>query len=241
MAQVINTNVTALFASAALNRSQQALSQAQQRLSSGVRINSASDDPTGLVTATAADSQVRGANQAVLNANSGITTAQTNDGYLSQVTSNLQRLREIAVQNGGSASGVEATALITENTRINGLVNAATSTVVNDANGGTFTTTGVKPTLASTATSTVAQFDTDIAAVSTARANYGADIASLSSAVATLQTYSVNKSATYSAIMDTNYATESSNMAKNNILQQAGMAALAQANQTPNSVLSLLR
>ncbi|ARU31496.1 flagellin [Sulfuriferula sp. AH1] len=241
MAQVINTNVAALFAGAALNRSNLALQTAQQRLSSGLRINSAKDDPTGLITATNYDSQIRGANQAIRNANDGISKAQTNDGYLSQITENLQRLREIAVQNGGSASGVEASALVTENTRLNGLVNSATTTVVNSADGGTFTTTGVKPTLSSTGTSTVAQIDTDITAVSNARANYGADMASLSSAVANLQTYSVNTSASYSRVMDTDYAAESANMAKNNILQQAGTAVLAQANQTPNTVLTLLR
>ncbi|MBA4382729.1 MAG: flagellin, partial [Sideroxydans sp.] len=105
MAQVINTNVSSLFGGAALNKSNLALQTAMARLSSGVRINSAKDDPTGMVTATGYDSQIRGANQAIRNANDGISTAQTNDGYHQQVLENLQRLRELAVQGAGTASG----------------------------------------------------------------------------------------------------------------------------------------
>src|SRR5487761_2218679 len=200
MAQVINTNISALFAGAALNKSALSLQTAQQRLSSGLRINSAKDDPTGLAIATGFDSQVRGTNMAITSANTGISTAQTNDGYLSQITANLQRLREIAVQNGGTlpaagtAAGAESDALLLENTRINGLVNAAATTVVNSSNGGTFTTTGVKPTLAAVAGGTVANIDTDIAAVSASRSHYGADMVALGSAVATMQTASVNLS-----------------------------------------------
>ncbi|MFA5172197.1 MAG: flagellin [Sulfuriferula sp.] len=238
MAQVINTNVSALFAGAALNHSQLALQTAQQRLSSGLRINSAKDDATGLVTATSYDSQIRGANQAARNANDGISTAQTNDGYMAQITANLQRIREIAVQNGGTASGAETTALVAENTRINALA-GSTGTVVVNSNGGTVTGVGAKPTIAGTLT--VAGIDTDLTAVSTARANYGADMATFSSAVAVLQQQSVNVSASYSRIMDTDYAAETAAASKNNILQQAGTAALAQANQNPQSVLSLLR
>ncbi|HEY8906537.1 MAG TPA: flagellin [Rhodoferax sp.] len=240
MAQVINTNVGALFAGAALNKSAIGLQTAQQRLSSGLRINSAKDDATGLVIATGYDSQIRGTNMAIRNANDGISKAQTNDGYLSQITENLQRLREIAVQSGGTASGVEAAALVTENTRINGLVTASGATV-NSAAGTTFTGTGTAPTLAGTATDTVANYDVDIAAVSTSRAKYGADMVALGSAVATMQSASVNLSASFSRVMDTDYAAESSNQSKNNILQQAGTAVLAQANQTPQTVLTLLR
>lgn len=247
MAQVINTNVSALFAGEALNKSQLALQTAQQRLSSGLRINSAKDDATGLAIAIGYDSQIRGANQAARNANDGISTAQTNDGYLGQITANLQRLRELAVQSNGTlASQPEATALILENQRIGGisgaggLVTASGSVVVN-SNGGTVTGTGTPPSLSATATSTVAQIDTDLSLVSTARAKYGADMATFGSAVAVLQLQSVNVSASYSRIMDTDYAAETAAASKNNILQQAGTAALAQANQNPQSVLSLLR
>lgn len=238
MAQVINTNVASLFGQNALNKSNNALQTAMQRLSSGLRINSAKDDPTGLVTATGYDSQIRGANQAMRNANDGISTAQINDGYHQQVLENLQRLREIAVQLGGTAAGTESTALVAENTRILGLAGNTGSVVVN-SNGGTVTGVGTKATIV--AGLTIAALDTAITAVTTARATYGADMATFSSAVATLGTQSVNTSAAYSRIMDTDYAVETTNMTRNSILQQAGSAILAQANQQPNSVLSLLR
>jgi len=244
MAQVINTNVAALFAGSALNRSANALQTAQARLSSGLRINSAKDDATGMAIAMGIDSQIRGTNMAIRTANDGISNAQTADGLLSQVNDNLQRMREIAVQTKGAGS-VESTALATENTRILGLAGLtsvpAGTTVVNNANGTTYTTTGAIPTLAATAASAASAFDTDIAAVATARAGYGADMGALSSAVANLQTASVNLSAAYSRIMDTDYAAETAAMTRNNILQQAGTAVLAQANQTPNTVMSLLR
>jgi flagellin len=238
MAQVINTNMAALFGGYALNKSANGLQTAMQRLSSGLRINSGKDDATGLALATGFDSQVRGANQAVRNSNDGISKAQTNDAYLGQIIENIQRIREIAVQLGGTASGTETTALVAENGRIAGLIQA-TGTVVNNSNGSTYTGLGV----AFTATTgvTVANADTDLASATAARANFGADMAVLGSAVANLQIQSVNLSAQFSRIMDTDYAAETTNMTRNQILQQAGTAMLAQANQIPNSVLSLLR
>jgi flagellin len=238
MAQVINTNISSLFASQALNHSNLGLQTAMQRLSSGMRINTAKDDPTGLVIATGYDSQIRGSNQAIRNANDGISTAQTNDGYASQITSNLQRLREIAVQLGGTATGAETTALLAENSRIAGLTTATGSVVVN-SNGGTVS--GVGTAIAAPTGVTIANIDSNLTTVSAARANYGADMATFSSAVANLQTTSVNLSAAFSRVMDTDYASETANMTRNNILQQAGTAMLAQANQQPNQVMSLLR
>jgi len=238
MAQVINTNIGALFAGSALNKSAIALQTAQQRLSSGLRINSAKDDATGLITAVGYDSQIRGTNMAIRNANDGISKAQTADGYLGQITENLQRLYELAVQNGGTAAGTEATALTTENTRIAALV-LATGTVVNNSVGGTYTGLGSTVTVANVLT--IAGINADLSTVNSARANFGADMVSLASAVATMQTASVNLSASFSRIMDTDYAAESTAMTRNNILQQAGTAVLAQANQTPNTVLTLLR
>lgn len=238
MAQVINTNVSALFSAQALNKSNLGLQSAMARLSSGMRINSAKDDPTGLVQATGFDSQIRGSNQAIRNANDGISTAQTNDGYMSQITANLQRLREIAVQMGGTAAGAESTALVAENTRILGLATGTGSVVVNSA-GGTVTGVGTAPTIV--AGLSVTALDTALTAVAASRANYGADMATFQSAVSNLQTTSVNLSAAYSRVMDTDYAAETATMTRNNILQQAGTAMLAQANQQPNQVMSLLR
>ena len=238
MAQVINTNVASLFGQVSLNKSNAGLQQAMQRLSSGLRINSAKDDPTGMVTAAGYDSQVRGANQAMRNANDGISTAQINDGYHQQVLENLQRIREIAVQAGGTAAGVEQAALVAENTRILGLAGNTGNVVVN-SNGGVIAGGGVKAAIV--AGVTIAALDTAIAAVTTARAGYGADMATFSSAIANLGVQSVNVAAAYSRVMDTDYAVETTNMIRNQILQQAGTAMLAQANQIPNSVLTLLR
>ncbi len=239
MAQVINTNVSSLFSAQALNKSNINLQTAMQRLSSGLRINSAKDDPTGLVLATGFDSQIRGANQAARNASDAISLAQTNDGYAGQIVENLQRLREIAVQLGGTAAGVETNALAAENTRIKGLMNATTTAVVVNSNGGTIATTGT--VIAASTGLTIADIDTDLGLANTARSRYGADMATFSSAVANLQVQSVNLSAQYSRVMDTDYAAETGAMTRNQILQQAGTAMLAQANQVPNTVLSLLR
>jgi len=241
MAQVINTNVASLFAGASLNKSANGLQVAMQRLSSGVRINSVADDPTGLGIATALDAKVRGANMAAKGAANAVTAAQTYDGYLGQITENAQRLREIAVQLGGTASGSEATALSAENIRIAGLMNTATSSVVVNSSGGTQATTGVS-IAGSAASLTVANLDIFLTTTVTgARAKYGADIATFSSVTANLQLESVNLSAQYSRVMDTDYAVETQSMTRNQILQQAGTAMLAQANQVPNTVLSLLR
>lgn len=238
MAQVINTNVGALFAGAALNKSAIGLQTAQERLSSGLRINSSKDDATGLGIATGYDKSIRGTNVAVRNANDAISKAQTNDGYGAQIIENLQRLNEIAVQLGGTATGAETTALLAENARIAGLTTAAAATTV-DGNG--TTVTGVSATITAPTATTITGIASDITAVATSRANYGADMVRFGSAVATMQTTSVNLSASFSRIMDTDYATETSSQARNNILQQAGTAVLAQANQTPNTVLTLLR
>ena len=238
MAQVINTNVASLFAGSSLNKSAIGLQTAMQRLSSGLRINSAADDPTGLGIGVNLDAKVRGANMAARGAANAVTAAQTNDGYLAQITENTQRLREIAVQLGGTASGSETTALIAENTRIKALMSGTTAVVVNTG-GTTQATTGT--VLGASAGSTVANYDTDLTAINTARAAFGADIATFSSVTANLQLESVNLSAQYSRVMDTDYAIETQNMTRNQILQQAGTAMLAQANQVPNTVLTLLR
>jgi len=241
MAQVINTNVSSLFAGAALNRSANALQTAQARLSSGLRINTAKDDATGLAIATTYDAQIRGTNIAIRNASDAISNAQTLDGYAAQVNENLQRLYEIFIQTG-DAGNTESAALIAENGRI------ATLSGSNTLIGATVTVDGVGGTLAAQSTAvntligaTAAAVLTDIDTLNVTRAKYGADMASYSSAVATMQTTSVNLSASYSRIMDTDYAAETTSMTRNNILQQAGTAVLAQANQTPNTVLSLLR
>ena len=118
-------------------------------------------------------------------------------------------------------------------------MNPATTTVVNNQLGTTYTTTGTAP--AAPVALTVGGIDTDLGSVNTARANYGADMAVLSSAAANLGVQAVNLAAQYSRVMDTDYAVETTNMTRNQILQQAGTAMLAQANQVPNQVLTLLK
>jgi flagellin len=230
MAQVINTNVAALFAGSALNKSALDLQTAQQRLSSGLRINSAKDDASGLAIATGYDTRIRATNATIRNSNDGISLAQTADGYLGQITENLQRMAEVLATT--PAGNAETLALLAENTRINALVINSTTIV-----GGPTAPYGVKPTLGGTITTVAA----DLALVTTSRTSFGADMSALASSVASLQVASVNLSAAFSRIMDTDYAAESTSMTRNTILQQAGTAVLAQANQTPNSVLTLLR
>ena len=226
MAQVINTNVGALFAGAALNKSAISLQTAQERLSSGLRINSAKDDASGLAIATAYDTQIRATNVNIRNANDAISSAQTRDGYLGQITENLQRMSEVLTGTPGGT--VETVALAAENVRINGLVTASG---------------GGAPAIAAVdaATDTAANVAIDLGNVGTARAAFGATMAQKASEVATLQISGVNLSAAFSRIMDTDYAAETTALARSNILQQAGTAMLAQANQTPQNVLSLLR
>ena len=234
MAQVINTTSGALFAGAALNKSAIALQTAQQRLSSGLRINSAKDDATGMGTAARYDLQVRSANMSIRNVNDAISLAQTADGYLGQILENTQRLSEIFGQTG-AVTNEEAVGLLAENNRIDGLVAASAAVGGSGGYGTTFTAATAG------AYTTAGDFTTEVNAVVTARAKFGADMSALGSAVATLQTLSVNLSAAYSRVMDTDYAAETTSMTRNNILQQAGTAVLAQANQTPNTVLTLLR
>jgi flagellin len=217
-------------------------------LSSGLRINSAKDDATGLALAMGIDSKVKGTNMAIRTANDGISSAQTADGLLGQVSDNLQRIREISVQTNGAGS-VEATALATENARIFALPEMTiAAAVVNNSAGTTYAMTGAAAVTAATTASALVTgpqaataIDTAITSIASARAALGADMSSLSSAVSNLQTSSVNLSAAYSRIMDTDYAAETAAMTRNNILQQAGTAVLAQANQTPQSVMTLLR
>jgi flagellin len=238
MAQVINTNVASLFGQQALNKSSQGLQTAMQRLSSGVRINSARDDATGMSTASGFESKMRGANMALRAANEGIAKAQINDGYHAQVYENLQRMREIAVQKSGTASGDEYTSLVAENTRLLGLA-GATGSVVVKSDGSAVAGGGAVASISGNAA--VSDIDNDITLVVAARSKYGADMATFSSAAGALGTEAVNSAAQYSAVMDTDYAVETTNMLRNQILQQAGSAMLAQANQVPNGVLALLR
>ena len=267
MPHTINTNVMSLTAQRNLNSSQGALATSMQRLSSGLRVNSAKDDAAGLAIAERMNTQVRGMNVAIRNANDGISLSQTAEGGLQEMSNMLQRMRELAVQssNGTNSSAdranlnAEFVALdaeigrIAETTKFNGVsvLNSATSvsfqvgantgadnklaisTVNIDVTSATITTSG----LASAAIGTI---DSMISTVTSNRAAFGATQSRFESAINNLQIGMENQSAARGRIMDADFAVETANMTKANILQQAGNAMVSQANSSPQSVLQLL-
>ena len=267
MAETINTNVMSLNSQRHLSSSQADLSQSIERLSSGLRVNSARDDAAGLAIAARMEAQTRGADVAIRNANDGISLTQTAEGALNEVGNMLQRMRELAVQsaNGTNSSSdranldAEYQALNTEIGRI------ATSTEFNgiaiidgDAGDQTFqigankddtvkvttvqlTDVGGDISNVANAEKALDDIDTKIDTVAENRATYGAASSQLSSAINNLQIMSENTSAARGRIMDADFAVETANMTRASILQQAGTAMVAQANQVPNNVLSLLR
>lgn len=381
MPQTINTNIASLNAQRNLNGSQAASQTAMQRLSSGLRINSAKDDAAGLAISERFTSQIRGLNQAARNANDAISLSQTAEGAMASVGDNLQRIRELSVQSANatnsnsdraalqsevsqlkseidrvasqtsfngtklldgsftsaafqvgananetiSITGVQNSTIAglgsvssasTQSSVVSGLgtgVVAAGSLTVNGTDIGALTavgtsqeraaqvvdavnkiagTTGVNAymdvstnklvmtsgatiTLAGTddgtltgfdgatgvsaaaatttglttmdissfagATLAIKQVDSALGQINTSRATLGALQNRFTSTVSNLQTAAENLSASRSRIQDTDYAAETASMTKNQILQQAGMAMLAQANQAPNNVMSLLR
>ncbi len=272
MALTINTNVASLNAQRNLNSSQGALNKSMQRLSSGLRINSAKDDAAGLGISDRMTSQIRGLNQAVRNANDGISLAQTAEGALQESTNILQRMRELAVQSANDTNSAEdraslqaeVTQLVAELDRISdttsfngrGLLNASTagalfqvgansgqtiSITISDADA---TALGVNAVTVSTqagAGAAITSVDDAILAIDTMRGGLGAVQNRFESTIANLSNVSENLSAARSRILDADIAQESSNMTKGNILQQAGVAILAQANQAPNLAMSLLQ
>jgi len=267
MPMTINTNVVSLNAQRNLSMSQSSLATSMQRLSSGLRVNSAKDDAAGLAIATRQDAQIRGINVAIRNANDGISLAQTAEGALATVTDALQRMRELAVQAQNGSNGTsdranlntEYAALSAEITRIaaqtkfNGtaIVGASAGAQVFQVgpNGGdtlTITTTTVTTvagdlTTAANASTAVGAIDTALDAINTSRASYGAAMSRFSMAIQNLQIAGENQSAARGRIMDADFAAETANLSRAQILQQAGSAMVAQANQLPNQVLALLR
>ncbi len=267
MPQTINTNISSLNAQRNLTGSQMSLATSMQRLSSGLRVNSAKDDAAGLAIASRMDAQVRGINVAIRNANDGISLAQTAEGALATVTEALQRMRELAVQAQNGTNGTtdranmdtEYQALSAEITRIaaqtkfNGtaIVGAGAGAQVFQvgANNGdtltvtttTVTTVGGSLTTAGNASTAVAALDTALDTITTSRATYGAAMSRFGFAISSLAIAGENQSAAHSRIMDADYASETANLARAQILQQAGNAMVAQANQLPNQVMALLR
>ncbi len=280
---VINTNVKSLVAQNAMSVNNRSLDKAMQQLSTGKRINSAADDAAGLAISNKMTAQIRGLNQAVRNANDGISLLQTAEGATQEITNMLQRMRELAVQASNdtytsadrSALNSEVTALKSEITRIadntewngmklftatsagsaggigtSGLVTLQVGTggtsgnqitvQLNDIDS-TLGISGISLTSQSGATSALATLDTAIATIDTDRATFGSTMNRLTYAVDNLTNVSQNAQASRSRIQDTDYAQTTTELARSQIIQQAATAMLAQANQAPQSVLSLLR
>jgi flagellin len=252
-----------------LNSTNSALATSLQRLSSGLRVNSAKDDAAGLAIAETLTSKVRGNAVAIRNANDGISIGQTAEGALGQISGNLQRMREIAVQ--AANAGVDGTLLqdevdqlqaevarIVDSTEFNGtfLLNTATSLTFQIGSDNVAThqldvatqnmTTLATYTSASVASQTAAQsliatIDTDIAAVTSARATFGAVQNRFEAVVSNLSNYNENLQAANSRIMDADFAAETAALSRAQILQQAGIGMLSQANSAPQNVLGLLQ
>jgi len=267
MAMTIITNVVSLNAQRNLTTSQSSLATSMQRLSSGLRVNSALDDAAGLAIADRMNAQIRGINVAIRNANDGISLAQTAEGALATMTDALQRMRELAVQslNGSNGTGDRANldtewqalaaevGRIASQTKVNGtaIVGASAGAQVFQvgANSGdtlTITTTQVTTVGGGISTTTLAataltDIDAKLDVINTSRASYGAAMSRFGMAIQNLQISSENQSAARGRIMDADFAAETANLSRAQILQQAGSAMVAQANQLPNQVLALLR
>ena len=267
MSMTINTNVVSLNAQRNLSTSQMSLATSMQRLSSGLRINSAKDDAAGLAIAARMDSQIRGTNVAIRNANDGISMAQTAEGALSTVTDALQRMRELAVQAQNGSNGTSDRAnmdteyqqLSSEITRISAQTKFNGTAIVGGSagaqvfqvganNGDTLTiTTATVATVAGdlttsdNASTAIAALDSALDTITTSRATYGAAINRFGLAISNLSISNENQQAARGRIMDADFASETSNLSRSQILQQAGNAMVAQANQLPQQVMALLR
>ena len=280
MSLFVNTNVSSLNAQRQLFTTGNNLNTAFERLSSGFRINSAADDAAGLQITDRMTSQIQGLDQAVRNANDGISLAQTAEGAMSETTTALQRIRTLAIQsqNGINSDAdrealqKEVDALRTEISRIatttqfagvEVLSGAFSARFLVGANSGQtisvnlssqalvragvagFSATGLGITTSDVLTETNASalltsVDTAISAIGGLRADLGALQNRFQSTIRNLSNISENVSAARSRIKDTDFATETAELSRNQILQQASTTILAQANQRPQAALSLL-
>ncbi|GGM03325.1 flagellin domain-containing protein [Pseudomonas asuensis] len=282
MAMTVNTNVASLSVQKNLNRASDSLSSSMQRLSSGLKINSAKDDAAGLQIANRLTSQIRGLNVAVKNANDGISIAQTAEGALQESTNILQRMRELALQSRNdsnsekdrNALNAEFTAMTEELSRIANTTTFGKDKQLLDGSAGTMqfqvgANTGTNEVIsidlssgfdatdlgvaglgitgtdnATTHTAvdaSIAAIDLAMDTINSKRADLGAVQNRMSSTISNLQNISENATAARSRTQDADFAAETSEMTKQQTLQQASTAILAQANQLPNAVLKLLQ
>jgi flagellin len=274
------TNVASLNAQRNLTSTQAALASSVGRLSSGMRINSASDDAAGLGISENLKANIRSLAQAQRNANDGISMSQVAEGSMNEMQGIVSRMRELAVQSSNSTLGnTERGYIQTEFTQLSDEINRISS--VTDFNGqklldgsastgltfqigiqnttndrlsmsitrltsSTLGSTSLPIASASLSTASAAQtaigtFDKAIQQLSQARAKVGATQNRMTVTVSNLAVAQENLTAANSRIRDVDVASESANLTKSQILSQAGLAVLAQANQLPQSALSLLR
>lgn len=276
---IVNSNIASLNAQRNLSMSNSSLANSLQKLSSGLRVNSAKDDAAGLAVAEGLTSQIRGNNQGVRNAYDGISVAQTAESALGQVGNNLQRIREVAVQaaNGGISDDnrsqlqkevdqlTQEISRIVQTTNFNGtklLTGGSALTFQVGASGSEdnqVTTSGIEmsgiagyaATLSATVTvnvstsaaasAAIGSMDASIRTVTNTRATFGAVQNRFEAVIANMQAFTENLSASRSRIVDADFASETAQMTRNQILQQAGTSILGQANQVPQAALSLLR
>jgi flagellin len=270
MSLSINTNISSLIAANNLASTQQSQATSMQRLTSGFRINSAADDAAGLAIATSMQSQIGGMQVAVRNANDGVSLVQTADSALSTMSSIFQRMRDLSTQaaNGTYQASdytqmdKEYQSLATEagriatSTKYNNIAMISTasgafsfqvgantgdtlSITTGDATG--YLATPGALTSAATANTAIGALDTALQSLNSDRAVYGAAQNRLGFTVQNLNTSITNAQSAKGRIMDTDYTAESSNLARTQVLQQAGVAMLSQANQSANLVLNLLK
>ena len=283
MAMTINTNVMSLNAQRNAANNQSSMATTMQRLSSGLRVNTAKDDAAGLAIAERMNTQVRGMTVAVRNANDGISLSQVAESGISTLTDILQRMRELTVQSINStntssdisALGQEYTQLGNELARIisavqfNGAslftttagfdfqVGATSGQTISMSTamlnfqsaaglssvmyGSTDAASALDATTNSANAANLTAIDLAIDTVNAARAQLGAIQSRFEKTINFLQTGIENQSAARGRIMDADFASETSNLSRVQILQQAGTAMIAQANQMPQSVLQLLK
>jgi flagellin len=280
MAMTINTNIMSLNAQRNASANQGSLATSMQRLSSGLRVNSAKDDAAGLAIADRMNTQVRGMNVAIRNANDGISLSQVAEGGLAVVTDILQRMRELSVQavNSTNTSG-DISALNQEygqlsqelsrnmsSVEFNGtqlFTTTADFTFQVGANVGQTVTVGsadlgvasgaitgvlsagpasaLDSVVNANNSANISAIDDALSAVNSSRATLGAIQSRFSQTITYLQTAVENQTAARGRIMDADFAAETANLSRAQILQQAGTAMIAQANQMPQQVLQLLK
>ncbi len=283
MSMVINTNVASLTSQRLLSNTTSSLKTSMERLSSGLRVNSAKDDAAGLAISDGMTSQIRGMTVAIRNANDGISMAQTAESAMGSITETMQRMRDLAVQasNFGAVSSSDREKLQTEfkqlgdeigriikNTEFNGkkVLNGSLQNVNFQVGAGTSANNQISINVSDLATASGIQslfstgavsigsgaasadtrdaidaIDNAIKKIDNFRSTLGAIQNRFTTTIGNLQSSIENQSAARSRIMDADFASETSNLSRTQILQQAGTAMLAQANQSSQTVLSLLR